>query len=89
MPTRYLRITGKVQGVFYRVSAKKEALKLGVTGWIRNTANDDVEAVITGDPGTLDLFIAWCKIGPDLARVSNVLVEEREEEEFTAFVIEH
>jgi len=89
MPTRYLLVKGKVQGVFYRASAKKEAVKLGITGWIRNTANGEVETLVTGEVTALDKFEAWCRTGPQLARVSEVLVEERQEEQFAVYSIEH
>jgi acylphosphatase len=89
MPTRYLLVKGKVQGVFYRALAKKEAVQLGITGWIRNTANKEVETIVTGEVAALDKFESWCRTGPQLASVSEVLVEERQEEQFTAYSIVH
>lgn len=71
-----LIISGKVQGVWYRASAKNEADKLGITGWVMNLKNGSVEAFAEGDPGLIEEFIAWCWEGPTFAKVSNVEVVE-------------
>ena len=73
MPTIHLLIKGKVQGVFYRATAKKVADKLKLTGWIKNTKDDNVEATITGDEDKLQEFIKWSKTGPDKAKVEDVI----------------
>lgn len=81
-----LRIKGRVQGVFYRQSAKEEAERLGLTGWVRNLPDGDVEAVAEGAPEQLSRFLEWCRRGPPAARVTDV--EERHEEatgEFPGF----
>jgi acylphosphatase len=85
--TVHLLIKGKVQGVFYRASAKDVARDLKLCGWVRNTREGDVEAMATGDKDRLDEFIAWCKKGPSRAEVTNVIVTEKEEEQFFDFVI--
>ena len=59
MPTKYLLIRGRVQGVYYRASAKDMARKNGLTGWIRNTPDGHVEAVASGTEEQLELFINW------------------------------
>ncbi len=74
MPTIHLLIKGKVQGVFYRATSKKIADKLNLTGWIKNTINDNVEATVTGDQEQLQQFINWCKNGPEKAKVEDVVV---------------
>ena len=61
MPAYHLIIKGKVQGVFFRASAKETAELLGVTGWVKNTKEGNVEAFINGDENKLQEFIAWCK----------------------------
>jgi acylphosphatase len=87
MPTVHLLIKGKVQGVFYRASAKEVADELQLTGWVKNTRNGDVEAVATGTEEQLQQFISWCKQGPPKAIVSNVEVRAREEEGFDTFKV--
>lgn len=61
MPTVHLLITGKVQGVFYRASAKEKAVELSVTGWIRNNQHGAVESVAVGSKEAIKQFIDWCK----------------------------
>lgn len=78
MTTTHLLISGKVQGVFYRASAKKMADQLGVKGWIRNKPDGNVEAMVQGDDNILNRFIAWCKTGPNGARVSSVQVTAKD-----------
>ena len=66
-------VTGRVQGVGFRMSARAEALKLGLTGWVRNEPDGwAVRAVVEGDEGSVYRFLAWCKEGPPLARVTDV-----------------
>ena len=67
-----LRIRGKVQGVFYRESARTEALRLGLTGQVRNLSDGTVEAVVEGTPEAIDEFATWCHRGPPQARVTTV-----------------
>lgn len=87
MYTVYLLITGKVQGVFYRASAKEVADKLGLTGWIKNSGNGDVEALVCGKKDDVLEFINWCRKGPARARVEDVVVTERPEEQYKSFEI--
>ncbi len=87
MSTVHLLITGKVQGVFYRASAKKIANKLGITGWIKNTEDGNVEATVSGERSVIENFINWCKYGPDRACVAQVTVKELSDIAFNEFVI--
>jgi acylphosphatase len=87
MPTIHLLIKGKVQGVFYRTTAKKIADKLKLTGWIKNTINDDVEATVTGGEEQLQQFINWCKKGPEKAKVEDVITTQETETPFNDFEI--
>ncbi len=80
-------IKGEVQGVFYRATAKEIADKLGVTGWIKNTWEGDVEAIITGKEESVQKFIKWCWRGPEKAEVTDVIVERKEEAQFKNFSI--
>lgn len=65
-------ISGRVQGVFYRSETRKTAQRLGLSGWVRNLANGDVEAVFEGDGDTIARMLEWCKTGPPSARVEKV-----------------
>jgi acylphosphatase len=61
-----------VQGVSFRYSAREEAQRLRLTGWVRNLPNGDVEALAEGDAATIKQFVAWCHEGPTEARVESV-----------------
>jgi acylphosphatase len=89
MPTYHLTIKGKVQGVFYRATAKDIARKLNITGWIKNNAAGDVECLVTGSEVNLNEFISWCKKGPSNAEVTEVIVDEKSEVLFDKFSIVH
>lgn len=67
-----LLIRGKVQGVFFRESTRREAQRLGLTGWVRNLDSGEVEAVAEGPGAALDEFMRWCHNGPPAARVDEV-----------------
>jgi acylphosphatase len=68
----HLVITGRVQGVGYRLWAKREARRLGLRGWVRNLSNGDVEALAIGDAAQIDAFVQSCHNGPGMARVAGV-----------------
>lgn len=88
MPTVHLLIKGKVQGVFYRATAKRLANELGITGWIENTKDGNVEATVSGNEQQLNEFINWCKHGPDKAIVEQVIINEKEDMAFDGFVVQ-
>ena len=69
-----LIISGLVQGVFYRASARQEGLRLGLVGEVRNLPGGEVEAVVEGTQEQIEQFIAWCRRGPEAARVDDVQV---------------
>jgi acylphosphatase len=70
----HIVVTGKVQGVWFRMETRQAAEGFGVTGWVRNKRDGSVEAVIEGDEADVKATIAWCHKGPPLARVSSVEV---------------
>jgi acylphosphatase len=67
-----LRVTGRVQGVWYRGATAAEARRLGVAGWVRNLPDGSVEALIEGEPAAVRALAAWCRTGPPGARVVDV-----------------
>lgn len=87
MPTKHLLIKGTVQGVFYRATARDVATELGVTGWVKNTAEGHVEAEVSGTEAALRKFVDWCRQGPSRAVVREVIVSERSEQQFESFNI--
>lgn len=87
MPSVHLLISGKVQGVFFRASARNLARELGLRGWIRNNEEGKVESMATGESEALQLFVEWCRSGPPDAEVTEVEVIPAEEEEHGAFEI--
>ncbi len=68
-------ISGRVQGVFFRVETKRAADGFGVSGWVRNRRDGTVEALFEGDQDRVDAVLEWCKEGPAHARVSDVNVD--------------
>jgi acylphosphatase len=70
-------VRGRVQGVAFRYSACHEAQRLGLTGWVRNTQDGDVEVFAEGPRGKLDALLHWLHRGPPSARVDSVRYELR------------
>jgi acylphosphatase len=75
MVTQRLRIRGRVQGVGYRDALSDEALRRGVSGWVRNRTDGSVEAVLQGEAAKVAEVIAWARRGPPACRVDDVQVE--------------
>lgn len=69
-----LSIHGRVQGVFFRASARDTAARVGVRGWVRNRPDGTVEAVASGPERSVEHFIDWCRSGPTAARVARLEV---------------
>lgn len=65
-------VGGRVQGVWFRESTRLEAMRLGLTGWVRNLADGQVEAVFEGTPTAVDEAIEWARHGPDHAAVTSL-----------------
>lgn len=65
-------ISGRVQGVFFRMETKRMADKLGVFGWVRNQPDGTVEAVFEADRKNVDAALSWCRKGPALSSVEQV-----------------
>jgi acylphosphatase len=69
-----LVISGRVQGVYFRASARDVAQAQRLSGWVRNRYDGDVEAVVEGEDDAVRAFIAWCHDGPPGAHVSAIQV---------------
>ena len=80
-----IKIHGQVQGVFFRVSAKEEAEKLGITGFVKNAPDGSVYIEAEGEKENLDKFIKWCKNGPEHAEVEKIEVTEAHLKNFSEF----
>lgn len=65
-------ITGGVQGVNFRAGCREQAVRHGLTGWVRNNLDGSVEAVFEGPRDSVQRMLAWCEHGPIAARVSEV-----------------
>jgi acylphosphatase len=87
MRTVHLIIKGKVQGVYYRASAKDVAREVGVTGWVKNMPDGSVEAIVSGSEERVEKFIEWCGKGPKNAEVTEVIVGDSKEKPLTDFRI--
>jgi acylphosphatase len=90
MATVHLRIDGRVQGVGYRYALQHEAVRLGITGWVRNRADGSVEALAQGPQQALDTLTAWARRGPPAARVSEVTATPaatENKQDYEAFVV--
>lgn len=75
MKQAHIIVSGYVQGVWYRKFVKTNATKLRLGGWVRNTTNGKVEAVLQGEKKAIDNMIELCHKGPPFAEVKNVEVE--------------
>lgn len=73
-----LLINGRVQGVGYRYFVRREATRLGLDGWVRNLADGNVEAVVSGDPAAVEDLIRLLETGPGGAEVAEVGVTPAE-----------
>jgi acylphosphatase len=69
-----VHISGRVQGVGYRDWTQHEAGRLGLSGWVRNLENGDVEAVFSGPAGAVEQMLTAARRGPRSAAVTEVKV---------------
>ena len=82
-----LKITGRVQGVGFRIWTKKTAENLFLTGWVKNCDDNSVECEVSGKKESIDFFLNDCKKGPILANVKNIQKREERFRKFTNFSI--
>tara|TARA_Y100000310_G_C20497380_1_gene722236 strand:- start:385 stop:657 length:273 start_codon:yes stop_codon:yes gene_type:complete len=67
-----IKITGQVQGVFFRDTACKVANKLGIVGWVRNEPDGTVYIEVEGESDKVDEFVKWCEQGPKMAKIAKI-----------------
>ncbi len=70
-----LIISGKVQGVGFRIWTREQALKLNITGWVKNLTNGNVQACLNGTEQNINELIKLCHIGPKNSHVLSVVKE--------------
>lgn len=81
-------ISGRVQGVFFRMETKQVADSFNVSGWVKNNRNGTVEAVFEGEKAAVHSVVEWCRKGPPNSKVSSVnVIEEDYKDEFRRFEI--
>lgn len=85
--TIHFFVSGRVQGVFFRMRTKQQADQLGITGWVRNLMDGRVEGAASGDHSQLQRFQTWLHQGPEYARVDGVDIEELEYQDFDGFQV--
>jgi acylphosphatase len=72
MTCRRFLVSGRVQGVFYRDSTRRQAQAMGISGWVRNLYDGRVEVLACGGARQLEIFKKWLEIGPEHAKVTNI-----------------
>lgn len=85
--TIHFLVTGRVQGVFFRMYTRQQAEQNSISGWVRNLADGRVEGMASGDENCLQTFQNWLHKGPDMAAVTRVEVEELDYQDFEGFII--
>jgi len=80
-------VKGKVQGVFYRASARQKAETLGITGFAQNLSDGSVLIEAEAEESTLKEFVAWCRKGPPNAQVTDVTATEKENVGYLSFSV--
>ena len=80
-------VTGQVQKVQFRKSAQEQAVRLGITGTVQNVGTDAVHMEASGAPEQIDLFVEWCRKGPENAKVEHVEVKKISQRNFTGFTV--
>jgi acylphosphatase len=89
MVAKHVRITGLVQGVFFRAWTAEEARRGGVSGWVRNCPGGSVEAHLEGELNAVRWLIDKMAYGPKGARVDNVEVRDAEAANLSGFEVRH
>ena len=86
--TMHCFVSGRVQGVCFRMETREQAQLFGITGWVRNLPDGRVEVMASGDEQQLRELKEWLKQGPDLARVLKVESKDVNHQPFDGFTIQ-
>ena len=86
---RHVTVAGRVQGVFFRAWTKQQADALGIRGWVRNTPDGHVEALVEGDDEAVERMIERMRDGPPSARVEDLRSGDVEPCDFAGFEVRH
>jgi acylphosphatase len=84
---RRVVVRGRVQGVWFRDSTRREAERAGVGGWARNCSDGTVEAVFEGPAAAVERLVDWCRSGPPRAEVAGIDVVEEPPEGLAGFSV--
>lgn len=87
MIRRRITVSGRVQGVFFRETARRRAESSRLSGWVRNNPDGTVEAVFEGEEKAVERLVDWCREGPRGARVEWVDVAAEEPEGLDGFAV--
>lgn len=77
-----VRVTGKVQGVGFRMATVRQAHSLGISGWVRNLDDGAVEALVQGPHDLVDAMLSWLRAGPPAAKVLDIDIQEVHDERY-------
>ena len=87
--TSHLIIRGRVQGVSFRAWAARQAETQGVDGWVRNREDGGVEAILAGEADAVRQVVEACRVGPQLAVVTDLIELPADEDPGAGFHIRH
>jgi len=82
-----IRVSGKVQGVFYRASTQEKAQVLNLSGWVKNEADGSVSIEAEGSEANLEQLLEWCRSGPPRATVDQVDFVEGALQHYDGFIV--
>ena len=87
----HLIIEGRVQGVWFRESTRRQVLKIGgLTGWVKNQPDNTVKLIVEGNREKVQQLLDWCQSGPPMARVQSIdILEENYLGEFSDFMVRY
>ena len=85
--TMHCFVSGRVQGVCFRMATREQAMLQGITGWVRNLPDGRVEVMASGDDWQLQQLKEWLKNGPEMARIMDLNISMVEHNEFDDFTI--